>query len=100
MDLKKVKAVEKWPTPKSVTKVGQFLGFAGYYKKFVKDFSKISKLLTQLAKKGENFVWTKECEAAFLELKHRLTTHQFLIFQISRVVLLYTMMLQDRDLVM
>jgi len=40
----------------------------------VKAFSKIAKPLTQFTKKGENFVWTEECEAAFLELKHRLTT--------------------------
>ena len=72
MDPKKVEAVEKWPTPKSVTEVRQFLGLAGYYRKFVKEFSKIAKPLTQLIKKGENF-WTEECEAAFSELKHRLT---------------------------
>ena len=50
------------------------MGVAGYYRKFVKDFSKIAKPLTQLTKKGQNFVWTEECEGAFSELKHRLTT--------------------------
>ena len=40
----------------------------------MKDFSKIAKPLTQLTKKGAEFIWTEECEASFLELKHRLTT--------------------------
>jgi len=40
----------------------------------VKDSSKISKLLTQLTKKGEKVVWTEDCDAAFAELKHRLRT--------------------------
>ena len=69
-----VEAIEKWPTPKSVIEVQQFLGLAGYHRKFMKDFSKIAKPLTQLTKREENFVSTEECEAAFLELKHRLTT--------------------------
>ena len=63
MDPKKVEAVKKWPTPKSVTEVRQFLGLGleGYYRKFVKFFSKIARPLTQLAKKGEKFIWTEEC---------------------------------------
>jgi len=69
-----VEAIEKWPTPKSVIEVQQFLGLAGYHRKFMKDFSKIAKPLTQLTKKNENFVWTEECEVAFSELKHKLTT--------------------------
>jgi len=59
--------------PKSVTELRQFLGLAGY-RKFVKDFSKIAKPFTWLTKKGEKYVWTENCEAAFSELKHRLTT--------------------------
>jgi len=54
--------------PKSVTEVREFLGLAGYYRKFVKVFSKIAKPLTQLTKKGENFVWTEECEQPFQNL--------------------------------
>jgi len=50
------------------------LGLVGYYRKFVKDFSKIAKPLTRLTKKGENFVWIEEGKAAFSELKHKLTT--------------------------
>ena len=67
-------AVEKWLTPKSVIGVRQFLGLAGYYRKFVKDFSKIAKPLTKLTKKGENFIWIEECKAAFSGLKYTLTT--------------------------
>jgi len=41
VDPREVEAIDKWPTPKSVTEVQQFLGWAGYYRKFVKDFSKL-----------------------------------------------------------
>ena len=56
-------------TPKSVTEVRQFLGLAGYYRKFVNDFSNIAKPQTQLTKKRENFVWTEECETAFFRIE-------------------------------
>ena len=74
VDPKKIEAVEKWSTSKSVTEVRQFLGLAEYYIKFVKDFSKIAKPLTQLTRKGGKFIWTEDCEVAFSEVKHRLTT--------------------------
>ncbi|XP_022957288.1 uncharacterized protein LOC111458730 [Cucurbita moschata] len=52
VDLAKIEAVMKWPRPTTVTEVQSFLGLAGYYRRFVQDFSKISSALTQLTKKA------------------------------------------------
>lgn len=73
-DPKKVSDVQKWPTPTNVKEVRGFLGLAGYYQKFVKDFGLISKPLTTLLKKGEVFLWTATHEAAFTALKQALTS--------------------------
>jgi len=65
----------------------------------VKDFSKITKPLILLTKKGENFVWTEECEVTFSELKLRLTTAPVLAIPDQSGGLLYTVMHQARGLV-
>ena len=70
----KVESVETWPRPRSVTQVRSFVGLATYYRKFVPDFSRIAKPLFDLTRKHVRFVWTDCHEAAFLELKRRLTT--------------------------
>ena len=49
----KVEAVREWPLPKNVKQIQKFIGFCGYYRRFVKDFSKIAKPLTELTKKSE-----------------------------------------------
>ncbi|CAH9107428.1 unnamed protein product, partial [Cuscuta europaea] len=74
VDPSKIKAVIEWRAPTSVTDVRSFLGLAGYYRRFVKDFSKIARPLTNLTKKTTKFYWDEDCEAAFQELKKRLTT--------------------------
>ena len=74
VDPAKIEAVMKWPRPTTVTEVRSFLGLAGYYIRFVQDFSKISSALTQLTKKGKPFVWTSACEQSFQELNERLVT--------------------------
>jgi hypothetical protein len=74
VDPKKIEAVEKWPAPTSVTEVRSFLGLAGYYRRFVENFSKIAMPMTNLMKKTTPFKWTPQCEEAFLELKKRLTS--------------------------
>ena len=53
----------------TVTKVRSFLGLAGYYKRFVKDFSKIAAPLTRLTRKNVKFNWTDRCEGYFQLLK-------------------------------
>ncbi|XP_073362399.1 uncharacterized protein [Aegilops tauschii subsp. strangulata] len=70
----KVAAVTEWETPTTVGEIRSFLGLAGYYRRFIENFSKIAKPMTELLKKEKKFVWTDECEASFQELKQRLVT--------------------------
>ncbi|WRX29259.1 Reverse transcriptase domain - like 10 [Theobroma cacao] len=74
VDTKKIKVVEKWPRPTSVTEIRSFVGLAGYYRRFVKDFSKIVAPLTKLTRKDIKFEWTDACENSFEKLKACLTT--------------------------
>lgn len=73
-DPAKVKAVQAWPVPTNCKELRGFLGLAGYYRKFVRNFGLIAKPLTNLLKKGELFVWTHIHEQAFSALKQSLTT--------------------------
>ena len=54
--------------------VRSFLGLAGYYRRFIPDFSKIAKPMTWLLQKDTRFVWTSECDAAFHTLRTLLTS--------------------------
>ncbi|XP_031120625.1 uncharacterized protein LOC116023756 [Ipomoea triloba] len=74
VDPAKIRAVIEWEAPKSITEIRSFLGLAGYYRRFVQDFSKIARPLTNLLKKTTKYNWSEECEQAFQELKKRLTT--------------------------
>ena len=74
VDPKKVKAVSNWPRPTNVTEIRSFLGMAGYYRRFVKDFSRISAPLTWLIRKQVKFEWDDTCEQSFQKLKDCLTT--------------------------
>src|SRR5262249_52967027 len=74
VDPRKVEAVSNWPRPTNVTKIRSFLGLAGYYRRFVKDFSKISAPLTQLTRKQVKFEWNEKCEQSFQTLKNCLTS--------------------------
>ncbi|XP_074358672.1 uncharacterized protein LOC141697979 [Apium graveolens] len=74
IDPEKIEAVMNWEAPKTPTKVRSFMGLAGYYRRFIKDFSKISVPLTKLTRKNEKFEWTEKCESSFQELKKRLDT--------------------------
>jgi len=79
VDPGKIAVVVDWPRPTNVTEVRSFLGIAGYYRRFVKDFSKIATPLTQLLRKDHKFNWTEECEASFQELKQKLVTAPILV---------------------
>jgi hypothetical protein len=74
MDPSKVRDVLDWEPPKSVHQVRSFLGLVGYYRRFIPNFSKVSKPITELLKKGTKYVWIKECDEAFQTLKKLLTT--------------------------
>ncbi|WVZ88944.1 hypothetical protein U9M48_035411 [Paspalum notatum var. saurae] len=73
VDPSKIKAVQDWVAPQNVSEIRSFLGLAGYYRRFVKNFSKIAQPLRA------TFEWTNKCRLSFEELKKRLTTAPVLI---------------------
>lgn len=73
-DPEKISAVKSWPTSRSVKDIRSFLGLAGYYHKFVKNFGIMSRPLTSLLKKGQLFVWTEDHDQAFQALKTALVS--------------------------
>jgi len=73
VDKAKIEAIESWPQPKTVTQVRSFLGLAGFYRRFVRDFSTIAAPLNELTKKDVPFVWGTAQEDAFMVLKDKLT---------------------------
>jgi hypothetical protein len=79
VDPSKVQDVLGWNLPTSVGDIHSFLGLAGYYQRFIKGFSKISKPMTELLEKDKKFKWTPFCEASFQELKKRLMTAPILV---------------------
>uniref|UniRef100_A0A674MXQ5 Gypsy retrotransposon integrase-like protein 1 n=1 Tax=Takifugu rubripes TaxID=31033 RepID=A0A674MXQ5_TAKRU len=68
-DPAKVRAVMEWPTPSSRRQLQQFLGFANFYRRFIRDYSKVAAPLTRLTSTLLSFRWTPEAEAAFNRLK-------------------------------
>ncbi|XP_022685209.1 uncharacterized protein LOC111258311 [Setaria italica] len=69
VDLDKIDAVSEWQQPKNVMKIRSFLGLAGYYHRFMENFSKIAKPMIELLKSNMPFVWSEKSEASFQELK-------------------------------
>ena len=63
-----------WEPPKNVGEFCNFLGLAGYYQRFIENFSKIAKPMTKLLKKDKKYEWTEACETSFQELKKRLVS--------------------------
>ncbi|XP_023759636.2 uncharacterized protein LOC111908045 isoform X1 [Lactuca sativa] len=72
VDPAKVEAVMRWEVPKSPSEIRSFLGLAGYYRRFIQDFSKIVVPLTRLTRKAVVFRWGPEQQAAFETLRQRL----------------------------
>lgn len=72
-EAEKVKSVQQWPAPVTVTDVRSFRGLCGYYRKCIQKFAEIARPLHRLIEKGCDFKWTTECEEALTELKFRLT---------------------------
>jgi hypothetical protein len=79
VDPSKVKDLLNWMPPMNASEIQSFLGLAGYYHWFIKDFSKIAKPMTRLLEKNKGFDWTEECQTSFEELKKRLTSAPVLI---------------------
>ncbi|RVW77825.1 Transposon Ty3-I Gag-Pol polyprotein [Vitis vinifera] len=74
VDKAKVELIVRLPPPTNVKGIRQFLGHAGFYRRFIKDFSKISKPICELLVKDAKFVWDEKCQKSFEELKQFLTT--------------------------
>ncbi|GJT65478.1 putative reverse transcriptase domain-containing protein [Tanacetum coccineum] len=68
----KIESIKDWTSPKSPTEIRQFLGLAGYYRRFIEGFSKIAKPMTKLTQKKVKFEWGDKQEAAFQLLKQKL----------------------------
>jgi hypothetical protein len=73
VDPDKIRSIMKWPIPKDVSDIRSFMGLEGYYRRFIKGFSKIGCPITALQKKGVEFKWAQECEERFQSLKYLLT---------------------------
>ena len=76
VDKAKIEVIAKLPTPKCVKDIRSFLGHAGFYRRFIKDFSKIARPLTSLLAKDVTFIFDDECLNAWESSKWNLSLHQ------------------------
>ncbi|GJX56934.1 putative reverse transcriptase domain-containing protein [Tanacetum coccineum] len=72
VDPAKIESIKDWASPKTPIEIRQFLGLAGYYRRFIEGFSKIAKPMTKLTQKNVKFDWSEKAEAAFQLLKQKL----------------------------
>ncbi|GKD48387.1 putative reverse transcriptase domain-containing protein, partial [Tanacetum coccineum] len=72
VDPTKIEAVKNWASPTTPSEIRQFLGLAGYYRRFIEGFSKIAKPMTELTQKNQKFNWGEEQETTFQLLKQKL----------------------------
>ena len=79
-DPSNIEKVKSWPQPRTPTQVRSFLGLASFYRRFIPSFSKVALPLTTLTHKGQQFIWTAECEMAFQHLKEALTNPPLLAY--------------------
>ncbi|GKC08228.1 hypothetical protein Tco_0999838 [Tanacetum coccineum] len=69
VDPAKIESIKVWASPRTLIEICQFLGLAGYYRRFIEGFSKIAKLMTKLTQKNVKFDWSEKEKAAFQLLK-------------------------------
>ena len=74
VDPQKIAPVSEWPRLTTVTEIRSFLGLAGYYRRFVQDFSRIVAPMTRLTQKNVKFMWSEACENSFQLFKEKLNT--------------------------
>jgi hypothetical protein len=79
VDPAKVKEIMEWRVPTTVSEIRSFLGLAGYYRRFIEEFSKIAKPMTSLLEKGKEFKWDEKCQDSFDQLKKRLMSPPVLV---------------------
>nr|GEY44403.1 reverse transcriptase domain-containing protein [Tanacetum cinerariifolium] len=97
VDPAKVKAAKNWASSTTPTEIHQFLGLAGYYRRFIKYFYKIAKSLTKLTQKDKKFVWRKYQEMAFQILKQKLCEALILLYQKETMTLSSIVMHQFKE---
>ncbi|TDZ13344.1 Transposon Tf2-9 polyprotein [Colletotrichum orbiculare MAFF 240422] len=78
MSTKKIQAVKDWPTPTNVKEIQAFLGFANFYRRFLKDYAKKTIPLTELTRKDTKFDWTNRQEEAFQDIKNQVVSEPVL----------------------
>ena len=78
MDHRKLEAINQWPTPKNRKDIQRFLGLTGYYRKFIKDFARLLRPISDLVKKDQSWVWGDEQQNAFDNIKIYLTSSPIL----------------------
>lgn len=71
MDTAKISAIQEWDAPRAKKHVQSFLGFTNYYRRFIRNYSRLAKPLTELTKKGETFRWNDKAQQAFYTLKQK-----------------------------
>jgi hypothetical protein len=74
VDSSNVQEVLKWKYPRSVMQIRSFLRLAGYYRRFIPNFSRIAKLMMKYLEKDAKLKWSEQCDETFLTLKKLLTT--------------------------
>ena len=90
-DPSKTAVIKEWPVPTCTKEVQCFLGFAGYYRRFVHRFPELARPLHRLTEKNQPFKWSDECQAAFEHLKKYLLSPPILIYpQFYRMFILDT----------
>jgi hypothetical protein len=79
MDNEKIQVIQEWNTPTSLLEVQSFVGFCNFYRRFIKDFSKILRPLIELTKKSQPFNWSPQCQEAFEYFKEQVTKAPILL---------------------
>lgn len=79
-DPSKIIVMQKYPVPKNADETKRFVAFANYYRRFIGNFSGITKPLSNLTRKKVKFVWTEECQRAFEKIKQLLTSPTILTY--------------------
>jgi hypothetical protein len=94
VDTNKVRDHLDWKLAKSLHQVRSFQGLVGYYRRFIPNFSKILKPISKFLKKGNKYVWSKDCDDAFKTLKKLLTTLYVLAYpDIAKLFIFIAMLL-------
>ncbi|GJX98685.1 putative reverse transcriptase domain-containing protein [Tanacetum coccineum] len=96
VDPAKIESIKDWASPKDKQDIRQFLGLAGYYRRFIEGFSKIAKSMTKLTQKGIKFDWGEKEENAFQLIKQKLCSAPILLYLKEANILWSIVMLHTR----